>query len=176
MHAQQAGHRRIGDALGVADEAGVETLQADAAARLQRIEVDDAVVERCIVIARIVGRARHAAGGRVRAVEHGADQVAIAGAGGIRGARQQEFAEFQGIAVADELAIDVVKVDHVRHGGGSPGGGQGQDGGAGQALGGVGTCCGSCLRMHDTSHEFSLDDYVGCNMFCVLEALSRAAG
>ena len=105
-----------------------------------------------------------------------ADQVAIAGAGGIRGARPQEFAEFQGIAVADELAIEVVKVDHVRHGGGGAGGGQGQDGGAGQVLGGEGTCCGSCLRMHDTSHEFSLDDYVGCNMFCVLEVLSRAAG
>ena len=69
--------------------------------------------------------------------------------------------------MADELAIQIIKIDHVRDGGWGTDSGQGQDGGASQLLGGEGTCCESCLRMHNTSHEFSLGDYVGCNMFCV---------
>src|SRR5450830_1434383 len=38
LHAQQAGDGRIAGALGIADEAGVEALQADRAARFQGIE------------------------------------------------------------------------------------------------------------------------------------------
>src|SRR5471032_3522242 len=69
LHAQQAGNRRIAGTLGIADEAGVEALQADCAARFQRVEVDDAIVEGGVVIIRIIGGASLAARGGVAATE-----------------------------------------------------------------------------------------------------------
>src|SRR5471032_379892 len=118
LHAQQASNRRIAGALGIADEAGVEALQADRAAGFQGIEVDDAIVESSVIIIGRAGRASLAARGRVAAIEDRADQIARRRARDIGYTGQQEITDFKAVAVTDELIVQVVESNHICLGGG----------------------------------------------------------
>ena len=83
----------------------------------------------------------------------------------------EALADLERVAMSDELAVEIVKVDDGGHGGWRIASAHCHEGRRCQYLGGA-----CCLGMHNTSHEFSLGDYVGCNMFCVLDALFCAAG
>ena len=161
LHHQAPGQRGI--AAAAADEAGVEAVQLDGAARLQRLHAEDAVVQARVVIAGIAHRAVQAAAkAAVAAVDDGAHECAFR-ATEVAAAQAQAMLLDAG-AAEDEVVAEALEVDDVGHGGGC---GHGQAGGqngtaeqgagvAGSVLTGKCGCCGwrNCVEIHMLIHDY----------------------